>query len=493
MKRVSILLLILFTSLSLTGWAQMRADPQSNTVHQYMMYDFGTLGGASSSTSYFAPSLSLRGAIGGAETPAHDPFDPYCLGSVFFADCNVMHAYQWNKGILKDLGALGNNSENGSFASATNNFGWVSGYAENGLVDPSTGYPIAHAVVWKNGKITDIGTFGGTQSAAMALNDLGQVIGGALNNIDDPWSAKFYGGFGYIAYPGTTQLRAFVWQNGHKRDLGTLGGPDAFAYAINRFGQIAGESYTSDTPNDTTGIPTIDPFLWTNGKMIDLGSLGGTIGFTVWMNDWGQVVGVSNVYGDMTNHGFLWSFGKMIDLLPTSSGQNSFGLWINDLGDVIGSSTVSGEQLYHASLWSFGKATDLGTFGDDACAEAFAINDFRQIVGYSDPISCQTSGRAFLWQNGTMYDLNALVENPSDLYLYVASYIDDRGEIVAQGVLPDGSVHTALLIPSNACESSCQQRISRSLNAMPRSPAKSPFARPSSRADRLGRNKAKSW
>lgn len=114
-------------------------------------------------------------------------------------------------------------------------------------------------MIWKNHKITDIGTFGGTQSAAMALNDLGQVVGGALNNTDDLLWAQFYGRFGYIAFPGTTQLRAFVWENGHKRDLGTLGSPHALAYAINRFGQIAGESYTNDIANGTTGIPKEDP------------------------------------------------------------------------------------------------------------------------------------------------------------------------------------------------------------------------------------------
>jgi hypothetical protein len=64
-----------------------------------------------------------------------------------------------------------------------------------------------------------------------------------------------------------------------------------------------------------------------------------------------------------------------------------------------------------------------------------------------------------------MYDLNALVENSSDLYLYLASYIDDRGEIVAQGMLPSGDVHTALLVPSGPCERSCQQRIAESQNA----------------------------
>jgi len=466
MKRINILLLILFTCSSLSAWAQVQQQHSPRDLQQYWVYDLGTLGGPNSSTSFFAPSLSIRGAIGGAQTPVHDPFDPNCVGDVFFPGCYVMHAFQWNDGVMTDLGALGKKEkDNGSFASAVNNFGWVAGYSENGAADPNTGYPVAHAVVWKQGKIIDLGTFGGTQSSAMAVNDFGQAIGGALNNIDDPWSAQLVTGFGGVSFPGTTQMRAFVWQNGRKRDLGTLGGPDAFAYAINRFGQIAGESYTGYTPNDTTGIPTVDPFLWSNGKMIDLGSLGGTIGWSVWLNDWGQVIGISNLAGDQSFHGFLWSFGKLIDLPPASGGDTSYALWINNLGNVVGTSLVTGDTATHASLWSWGTSADLGTIGQDDCSEAWGINDLQQIVGVSYPCSNFGGGHAFLWQNGgPALDLNALVENPSDLHLYLASYVSNWGGIVAQGTFPNGDIHTALLVPSGPCEGTCKERIAQKQN-----------------------------
>jgi probable HAF family extracellular repeat protein len=69
------------------------------------------------------------------------------------------------------------------------------------------------------------------------------------------------------------------------QDLGTLGGPDAQALFINERGQIAGTSNTSTAPNPVTGVPPRDPFLWENGKMLDLGTLGGAVGFVIGLNN----------------------------------------------------------------------------------------------------------------------------------------------------------------------------------------------------------------
>lgn len=46
-----------------------------------------------------------------------------------------------------------------------------------------------------------------------------------------------------------------------------------------------------------------------------------------------------------------------------------------------------------------------------------------------------------------MVDLNTLIPPDSQLHLYWAPFIDDRGEIGAFGVLPDGDSHATLLIP----------------------------------------------
>ena len=93
------------------------------------------------------------------------------------------------------------------------------------------------AVVWKNGKIEDLGTFGGNESGATSVNNRGQVTGFALNDVPDPYSIF---GYFFLGSPNSTQTRAFIWKDGAMRDIGTLGGNDAqvFPGYINDRGEV---------------------------------------------------------------------------------------------------------------------------------------------------------------------------------------------------------------------------------------------------------------
>jgi len=142
----------------------------------------------------------------------------------------------------------------------------------------------------------------------------------------------------------------------------------------------------------------------------------------------------------------------------------TFGLanWINDAEEVVGGSTTPDDQ-FHAVLWTHGGTTDLGTVDGDSCSIAFVNNSKGQIVGQS--FNCDGSGepRAVLWDKGPIIDLNAFVPPGSDLQLVESHFINDRGEIVVAGVLPNGDEHAVVLIPcgpndSEVCEDHSDSR-----------------------------------
>jgi probable HAF family extracellular repeat protein len=255
------------------------------------------------------------------------------------------------------------------------------------------------------------------------------------------------------------------------RDLGTLGGPDAFAFAINERGQIAGTSYVNFTPNPSTGFPTLYPFFWDNGKMRDLGSLGGVVGFVEEPNNRGQVIGGSSTAAspgaciapngsiEFTNPGcdpYFWDGGEMIDLSSHTTGAIPYTAdAINDTGEIVGAATFS-DQPYDAYLRrEDGSAIDLGHVSGDCVSEAWAINIHSQVVG--DSFKCVPvfdQHAAFLWEDGSIVDLNSLIPGGSSLQLVFGNAINDRGEIAGNGVprgVDPGEVfglgHAFLLIP----------------------------------------------
>jgi probable HAF family extracellular repeat protein len=237
---------------------------------------------------------------------------------------------------------------NGSIPIWINDRGDIVGASENGNIDPALAFPEFRAVLWEDGHIIDLGTFGGTVSIAFAVNSLVQVAGFALNAVPDPFPLL---GPPFLAAAPVTQSRAFLWEKGEMQDLGTLGGPDAAAFWVNESGQVAGCSLTNSTPNPITLTPTAHPFLWTKDDgMIDLGTLGGTDGCASDLNNRAQVVGFSNLEGDQAGHPFLWDDGVLTDL-GTFGGSFGFPEGINEAGEIVGEAGYPGDVIFHAALW----------------------------------------------------------------------------------------------------------------------------------------------
>src|SRR5215469_3346319 len=108
-------------------------------------------------------------------------------------------------------------------------------------------------------------------------------------------------------------------------DLGDLGGSGSGARGINASGQVTGYIATQRGGSS--------PFLYSDGKMTSLGTLGG-----------GSGIGQAYIPGGIGADAFLYENGVMKDLgtitSPTGgNGQYAYGLGINNEGVVVGEST----------------------------------------------------------------------------------------------------------------------------------------------------------
>ena len=429
--------------------------------HHYQIVEIGTFGGPQSflfSGDYdLNPTelLNQKGSVtGDADTAALDPFAP-----VNWGDGYVAHTFQYRNGELTDMGALPGGGS--SYATWESGDGLLAGVSETGQTDPLfAGLPVVHAVLWKHGNIFDLGTLpgGGYESEAESVNNQGRVVGSALNTTPDA-NSMAAGTFWYFNVPYGYQERAFLWdKDSGMQDLGALGtGNDARAAFINQPGQVVGWSYT------TTSVPGIcasnglalstDSFIWDqqNG-MRDLGNFGGTCTLPTSLSDAGAVIGFSTVTGDAYQRAFFWKDGTISDLGGNLGGNNTGAASQNRGGQVVGFAYLSGEQLFHAALWPrVGKLVDLGTLGKDVCSFASAINEATQVVGNStfleDCLHEFNHSRPFLWEKGSMANLNNLIPRGSALRIQFPLAINNQGEISANGVDASGNMHVALLIP----------------------------------------------
>ena len=304
------------------------------------------------------------------------------------------------------------------------------------------------AFLWRNGVMIDLGTLGGPNSdSAFPLNDRGEVAGLSETATLDPNGEDFCGfGTFLICLP-------FVWREGVMTPLPTLGGNNGQASEINNRGQIAGEAEntTKDATCAAPQVLQIRPVIFEDRDIQELPTLSDPDGFANAINDRGQVVGASGSCATPTIHAMLWQQrdGQFIatDLGNLGGTSNNVPQDINDQSQVVGFSNLPGDTTAHAFLWTKRQGMrDLGTLPGDVNSFAYGINSKGEIVGTS--LDAQGNARAFVRQGGALTDLNTLIPAGSPLVLLDALSLNDRGDIVGDALeVSTGEVHAYLATP----------------------------------------------
>lgn len=300
-------------------------------------------------------------------------------------------AFKYSGGAFSNLGVLDETlpaSSRSSWAQAINRLGRVVGHG-----NVSTGTGALRRLFTHDGNTLNGEAPWGGYSVGYGINDADVIAGSGISPVDLVQRAFAYVGRG---------SSGFV-------DLGTLVPMPAGAavssglsnaYAINQVGDIVGDS---DALPFAGGSYARHAALFRNGRIIDLGTLGGGYSSAIRINHGGMAAGYSSLPNESTQHAFVWRAGVMTDL-GTLGGADSAPIDLNNHGQVVGFAETS---------------NDIVNFIYTA---ADGLRNLDQLLGLSQP-----------GQNGVL--------------LFIVGAINDRGQIAGEGIYYDGeqSFHEILL------------------------------------------------
>ena len=293
-------------------------------------------------------------------------------------------------------------------------------------------------------------SLGGTQNRGTGINNRGLVAG---------WSNLANGA-----------RHAVLWTGESITDLKTLGGPSSSVPwpGVNNNAMVVGISHTSSF--DSNGeewsceaggfIPATNPrrvcrgFVWADGTMHELPTLGGTHGFATGVNDAGQVVGwaETSVHDPTCNkargtgvqvlqfRAVMWEpkKGTKVELPPYPRDSASAATAINERGQVVG---ISGEcdqavgrfSARRSVIWERGAVDTLPTLGGTSWHTPMDINERGDVVGFSNPPSAgdlagDFLANGFFWAKGspTVEQIRPLTGNT----VSQAMGVNDRRQVV---------------------------------------------------------------
>jgi probable HAF family extracellular repeat protein len=311
---------------------------------------------------------------------------------------------------VRDLGTLGGTV---TAAADVNAVGQVVGFS-------MTGEGFLHAFIWDRGVMTDLGTLGGESSYATAINDAGMVVG-----------------FSQIAH--SRSAHAFSWRKGiGLKDLGTLGGEQSFAADVNNAGLVVGRAF------DAVGNP--HGFVWRSdiGMRVLTGGDPFSVATSAAPGMQGPVAGsagVPLVPGRWRTTGTPFTPFS----LPGGFNQGQ-GAGIDARNDIVGSASTSSGLSRAFFRSSSGKLRVLRVPGIEN-SEAASISNSLRVVGtaYDDPFFLTSAWLARTPSAPAQLLLELVPPQAGWTFAYATS-VNDRGQITGTG-LHRGRTRGYLLTP----------------------------------------------
>ena len=316
---------------------------------------------------------------------------------------------------ITDLGSLGGGRTS---PMGINNRGAVVGFSTT--VDGLT-----RAFLYTGGSLVDLGTLGGDESFAYRISDNGIIVGRAQDS-----SGRFRA-FMTKMKSGAIELISLDPR---------VDGDFSAALGVNSVGEATG--YYTTAGDHMSARNRV--FFYRDSRVEDLGTFGGEDGRVVAVNG-RSLVGFfsSEPHADYAQHrSFLFTGGKLVPI-GSLGGQLTTARDLNSRDEVVGDGDA-GRGAHHAFLFAGGTLRDLGTLAGGQQSAAYAINERSDIVGFSE--GSDHSARAVIVTAGVMSDLNGLIPSGSGWVLTEARGINDAGRIVGTGWL-DGEQRGFLLTP----------------------------------------------
>jgi uncharacterized membrane protein len=297
---------------------------------------------------------------------------------------------------LHDIGSLGGGY---TWTQALNKHGMVVGESEDDAQPFSNIYAFSWTV--NDGMRALAGPSGST---AHDINDKGQIVG-------------------RMSIPDISG-RAIRWNpNGSVTNLGPLPLSLSEGRAINNQGSSSGYADVLSGAIHATAWDLA-------GNLTDLQTLGGELAFAFYINESGDVAGVSATETD--NVGFFWSARAGLVAIDAVGGGARQVAALNNRGQVAGDTTIDDRSA--AYLWSRRRGLVPLPLGTGIQSDVFDLNDQTDMVGSIERPAGEGGGlRAVRWAGlTTPVDLNTqLYRPPAGLVLYAGAAINENGAILA--------------------------------------------------------------